>query len=110
LNAYANYDPEIGYCQGMNFIVALLLKHLESERDSFYVMVHIMQKHDWRGCFDMQTTKLKSLLEFIETILETAWPNLFKHMMEEIEISLFPAFQSTIMTIFIYDCPEAIAT
>ena len=51
-----------------------------------------MQKHDWRGCFDMTTTKLKSLLDFLESVLETAWPDLYTHMMEQIEISLFPAF------------------
>lgn len=28
LHAYANYDIEIGYCQGMNFIVGALLLHL----------------------------------------------------------------------------------
>lgn len=28
LNAYAMYDHEVSYCQGMNFIVALLLNHL----------------------------------------------------------------------------------
>ena len=69
-----------------------------------------MKNHDWRGCFDMTTTKLKSLLDFLESVLETAWPDLYTHMMNEIEISLFPAFQSTIMTIFIYDCHEDIAT
>ena len=28
LNAYAMYDHEVSYCQGMNFIVALLLNNL----------------------------------------------------------------------------------
>jgi len=76
----------------MNFIVALLIKHLECEESAFYILIHIMQKHDWRGCFDMTTTKLSSLLDFLESVLETAWPDLYSHMMEQIEISLFPAF------------------
>ena len=29
LNAYAHYDPEVGYCQGMNIIVSWLLKFLK---------------------------------------------------------------------------------
>jgi ecotropic viral integration site 5 protein len=28
LRAYANLDPEIGYCQGMNFIAAMLLLNI----------------------------------------------------------------------------------
>lgn len=31
VNAYAHYDDEIGYCQGMCFIAALLLHYLKSE-------------------------------------------------------------------------------
>lgn len=31
LNAYAQYDTVTNYCQGMNFLAALLLKHLENE-------------------------------------------------------------------------------
>lgn len=76
----------------MNFIVALLIKYLEDEENSFFILCHIMKKHDWRGCFDMTTTKLKSLLEFLENVLEAAWPELYTHIMNEIEISLFPAF------------------
>ena len=28
LKAYTSYDPEIGYCQGMNFIASVLLQHI----------------------------------------------------------------------------------
>lgn len=45
LNAYAMYDRDVSYCQGMNFIVALLLKHLDSEEDTFYSFVYLMEKH-----------------------------------------------------------------
>jgi len=45
LTAYANMVPEIGYCQGMNFIVGVLLLtmseevfHLRSIAELFYVM------------------------------------------------------------------------
>ena len=32
LRAYANYDQETGYCQGMNFIVGALLMNLTEEK------------------------------------------------------------------------------
>lgn len=110
LNAYAHYDRETTYCQGMNFIVALLLNHLPNEEDTFYCFVHIMEVHRWKECFDMHTTKLVNLLEFLECVLETGWPQVFQHIMNEIEISLVPLFSSIIQTIFIYDSPEPVAT
>lgn len=42
LNAYAHYDEEVGYVQGMNFIVAMLLHVVENEEDSFFCLVHLM--------------------------------------------------------------------
>ena len=39
LNAIANYLPDLGYVQGMNFIAASLLLILCNEEDTFYMMV-----------------------------------------------------------------------
>ena len=36
LKAYSVFDPSLGYCQGMNFIAANLLTHLEPEK-SFWL-------------------------------------------------------------------------
>mmetsp|Transcript_39641 Transcript_39641/g.60697 ORF Transcript_39641/g.60697 Transcript_39641/m.60697 type:complete len:212 (+) Transcript_39641:2519-3154(+) len=33
LNAYAHFDPEVGYCQGMNIITSWLLKFLKDVKD-----------------------------------------------------------------------------
>ena len=35
LCAYANYDPEVGYCQGMGFIVGFLILQIKDEELSF---------------------------------------------------------------------------
>jgi len=68
-----------------------------------------MKVHDWRACYDMNTSKLIELLEFLECVLETAWPEVYEHIMTEIEISIVPVFASLISTIFIYVSPEAVA-
>lgn len=31
LHAYSVYDPEVGYCQGMNYVVAVLLMYMSEE-------------------------------------------------------------------------------
>ena len=51
LKAYANYDPEVGYCQGMGFIVGLLLMNISSEALVFWTFVQLMCDKDWRGIF-----------------------------------------------------------
>jgi hypothetical protein len=82
LNAYAHYDTEINYCQGLNFIVALLLKHLKNEEDSFFCLVHIMKVHGWRGCFSKGMGKLIDLIDFLGCVLETAFPRAHKQIVE----------------------------
>ena len=92
LHAYAQFDLEIGYCQGMNYFVDLFWQHLKNEEESFFCLVHIMKVHDWRQCFNMEMSKLKELLEFLEQVLMGAWPKVYDHIIEEIEISLVPIF------------------
>jgi hypothetical protein len=38
LRAYSYYDPEVGYCQGMNFIAGMFLTVM-SEEDAFWLLV-----------------------------------------------------------------------
>jgi len=46
------------------------------------------------------------MLTFLEDVLESGFPDVYYHIMNEIEISLVPVFSSIIATIFIYDSPE----
>ena len=59
LLAYAAYDPEVGYCQGMNFLAGLSLLYLPVEADAFGTLVLLMQE---RGLRDLYTQNM-SLLE-----------------------------------------------
>ena len=42
LGAISLYSPEVGYCQGMNYVAAMLLRVLPEER-AFWVMVGLMR-------------------------------------------------------------------
>jgi TBC1 domain family member 8/9 len=42
LVVYSFVDPDIGYCQSMNFIAALLLLHL-SEEDAFWTLTRLLE-------------------------------------------------------------------
>lgn len=42
LKAYSIYDNEVGYCQGSNFIVGVVLMFL-AEEESFWLLVALME-------------------------------------------------------------------
>ncbi|KAI8894934.1 rab-GTPase-TBC domain-containing protein [Globomyces pollinis-pini] len=42
LKAYSSYDSEVGYCQGLNCVVAVLLLQRMTEEEAFGVLVQIM--------------------------------------------------------------------
>ncbi|CAK9065902.1 unnamed protein product [Durusdinium trenchii] len=47
LNAYASCNPEIGYCQGMNYVAGLLLLVSHNEEESFFVFTQLMEHEDF---------------------------------------------------------------
>lgn len=85
LKAYGIFDPEVSYCQGMNYIVALLLYYLDSERLAFWVFHQILNKFFWRFIYLNKTPKLFHLLESFKNKVKAEIPQLDKYF-EEIEV------------------------
>lgn len=52
LRAYSLYDEEVGYCQGMGFIVAMFLTYV-GEEEAFWMLVKIMKGENFeiRGLY-----------------------------------------------------------
>jgi hypothetical protein len=55
-------DKQVGYCQGTNFIVMVLLSVFKSECLSFWAFVQIMYNKNWRQLFITNTPKLFKIL------------------------------------------------
>ena len=70
LKAYANYDNEVNYVQGMNYIVGLLLLYIPDEDQVFWCLHQLMQKRDWRQVYTQDFPKMKQLAQMLETSLE----------------------------------------
>ena len=67
LLAYSNYDTELGYTQGTNFIVALLLFFLKDEEQVFWCYKSLMTKRDYRQYFIYNLAKVIELAKhFVE--------------------------------------------
>lgn len=105
LKAYSNYDTEIGYCQGMNFIAALLLSQIPEEEDAFWCLVHIMYEKGWRDIFNRQTNKTHSILGDLNRYLSKKWPKLARRFESHEYLTMEAAFSSQIITLYIVDAP-----
>ncbi|KAL0035935.1 hypothetical protein WJX77_008299 [Trebouxia sp. C0004] len=62
LHAYAVYDTEVGYCQGMNFLAALLLTWMPNEATAFGGLVVLMQRRMLRDLYKSDLAKLQVYL------------------------------------------------
>ena len=58
LLAYANYDSQIGYVQGMNYIAGMLLMHIGDDEKVFWCILYIMNRKNWRCIYKHELTKL----------------------------------------------------
>lgn len=93
LNVYANYDAELGYCQGLLFLVGVLYYHFDSDCQlTFHSLVSIMdlepELHDIFMTETMSSTLNLWLQQFTE-ILKTIDPELYQHLSKYVEFQTF---------------------
>ena len=80
LYAYANIDPKLGYSQGMNFIVYVLLKNINDEEKVFWCLYDIMYNKNWRLILKDETPKFKELVRVWRTSIYTEDKKLYKKL------------------------------
>lgn len=79
LVAYSIYNSEIGYCQGMSQVAALLLMYM-NEEDSFWALSTLMSsdKHAMHGFFVPGFPKLRRFSAHHDTIIKKLLPKVSK--------------------------------
>lgn len=91
LVAYANFNPGLGYCQGMSFIAAMLLMHMEEEvmvvrfptyplKHAFWVFVQIIKNYHMDSFFSDSLERPNIYLAKFRRHLEEQAPELVAHM------------------------------
>lgn len=84
LGAYATHRPDVGYCQGMNFVAGLLLiAASDCEEDAFGVFVCLM---DTLGLAGFYSESFPLLLEYVvacDRLLALEVPKVHAHLEEQ---------------------------
>lgn len=80
LVAYSIYNSEIGYCQGMSQIAALLLMYM-NEEDSFWSLSTLMSsdKHAMHGFFIPGFPKLRRFSAHHDAMIKKLLPKVYRH-------------------------------
>ncbi|XP_058061226.1 TBC1 domain family member 4 [Anopheles bellator] len=76
LKAYSILDPELGYCQGLGFICAVLLLHLE-EADAFDLLKHLMFRRQMRAKYLPDMKQFQLQLYQLSRLLKDHIPELY---------------------------------
>jgi len=106
LIAYACYDREIGYCQGMGFIATLFLMYCQEE-NAFWLLVAVLSdegKYKLRGSFSQDLWLTQQRCAQLENLVEQLLPRLYEHFQEE-KVNPFLYSSKWFMTIFTYNFP-----
>ena len=103
LKAYSVFNPEVGYCQGMGFIVGLLLSHMNGV-DAFNVLVALMRpdgEYNMQGLYKPGLPLLNEYLSQLDRMIATDLPRLAHHFASlGIETSMFAS--QWILTLLVY--------
>ncbi|KAL1518275.1 hypothetical protein ABEB36_001920 [Hypothenemus hampei] len=81
LTAYAMYNSEVGYCQGMSGLAGVLVMYMMDEEDAFWA-VHILltdPKYAMHGLYKEGFPKLTRFLAHHDKILTKLLPKVKKH-------------------------------
>lgn len=79
LNRFANFMPDPGYVQGMNYIMAALLWHC-SESQAFWIFTKLITDYNLRENFIDGLPGLLKHFDVIENHIRNMWPKLYTHL------------------------------
>ncbi|KAI8986941.1 rab-GTPase-TBC domain-containing protein [Pilobolus umbonatus] len=101
--AYSLFDQEVGYCQGLAFIIGCLLLHM-SEESAFCVLIKLMGKYGLRGNFTPRMESLHQQMYQFDNVLQQKLPVVHRHLEHE---GVTPSMYASqwFITLFSYRCP-----
>ncbi|KAI9495066.1 rab-GTPase-TBC domain-containing protein [Zychaea mexicana] len=105
--AYSIFDQQVGYCQGLPFIVGCLLLHMPDDM-AFCVLIKLMSQYGLRAQFMPQMELLHERLYQFEHILQQKLPQIHKHLETQgVQPSMYAS--QWFLTLFASRCPLHLA-
>ncbi|KAJ1882596.1 hypothetical protein LPJ57_000805 [Coemansia sp. RSA 486] len=103
LKAYSLYDAEVGYCQGLGFIIGPLIMSMD-ECQAFCVLVRLMETYDLRGMFTEDMAGLHLRLYQFAMLAQEIVPEVMTHLVEH---GVLPAMYAPawFLSLFAYTMP-----
>ena len=99
LTAIAFIRPEIGYCQGMNFIVGSLINFINSEEKCFWIFLYFIDNLDLKKLYFQNVPEYLIKLYQLNYFINGHFPDLIPHL-ERNQINLDIFFGKWILTLF----------
>ncbi|XVF51220.1 hypothetical protein PTKIN_Ptkin04bG0167200 [Pterospermum kingtungense] len=78
LEAYALYDPEIGYCQGMSDLLSPIISVVEDDSEAFWCFVGFMKRA--RHNFRLDEVGIRRQLNIVSKIINCKDIDLYRHL------------------------------
>ncbi|KAL6622268.1 RabGAP/TBC [Neocallimastix californiae] len=103
MKVYSLYDKDLGYCQGLSFIVGPLLLKMP-DKEAFCVLVRLLEEYNMRGLYTPNMEGLQLRLYQFDHLLYDILPKVARHLENEGIRSTMYASQ-WFMTLFAYKFP-----
>lgn len=87
LIAYSRHDPEIGYCQGINIIAAILLLKFPTEEEVFYGLMSIIEQKLPKRYYTPDLLSSRVDQSVLKHLMASSMPRL-GHYLEELGVQL----------------------
>ncbi|XP_021909419.1 GTPase-activating protein gyp7-like isoform X1 [Carica papaya] len=78
LEAYALYDPEVGYCQGMSDLLSPIIAVITEDHEAFWCFVGLMKKA--RHNFRLDEVGIRRQLNIVSKIIKSKDSHLYRHL------------------------------
>ncbi|KAG9128699.1 hypothetical protein Leryth_022927 [Lithospermum erythrorhizon] len=89
LVAYSFRDSDVGYCQGMNYVAALLLLVMKTEEEAFWMLAHLLENVLVNDCYTNNLSGCHVEQRVFKDLLVKKCPRIAAHLDSlEFDVSL----------------------
>ncbi|GAM22217.1 hypothetical protein SAMD00019534_053920 [Acytostelium subglobosum LB1] len=81
LKAYANFSPKMGYVQGMSYLAAILLLHME-EYQTFVCFANLLNNRFLQSLFQMRIHEVDIYMKGFDQMLCNSIPRVYEHFQD----------------------------